>query len=1020
MRSPQPSIALARIPRLPRVDRKSLLLGTALASTLLLGTVVAPTPAAAVVTCALNPPSVPASPGRIDLTGTNNSIFCVNTETRINNAGTAIGLSTTGDGSFIDLRNSGALSAGAYGIYTKTNDDNSTITIRNRASVTSSYDAIYALSYGVGSNITVHNTERLTTGVDGIYAYSYYGDITITNSGPITAGYHGIHAGCQYSSPCFESGDITITNSGDIVAGDQGILAGTAYGGDVVIKNSGKINAYFIGIAARTAYGSGFGSGANSPLTIANSGDITAGFAGIAASTGFNFLPGYGNNSPITITNSGKITAGLYGIYAGTGGDGSTISITNTGTIDPYVGIYAVTYGNNAGIKIDNKGTIGATYLGIDARTYGSNSSITVFNSGRVTSNGNPAYGPSIAINAFTTNTNSPVVINNSGRAEGRGLYGFGIYAVTLGANSGTTITNSGTVYGGYAGIYTVDYTGTKIFNTGNVSAGSQRAISVVGAPAKIYNSGHITGFVDLSYQGDTFINQAGGVFETKLTSYFETGNDLFVNQRGGTVQAATNPSKRENSSFVQLERFENQGLISLQDGATGDSFTVGGTNLNFVASGNSTLAVDAFLGGPGNSSADRFTIKGNVSGVTTVQVNNTNPGPGVFNSKGIPVVFVTGTTPTGNEFQLDQPIDTGFFDYDLFFTPTGSGFWSLKSYPGASAQLLPQLLTAEQDIWHQTSSTWFDRTADLRVLLAGGPSPTAYDPGGKSLSEAPGNFTPAVWARGSGGWLGRDDSASTTAYGRSYSFNLDRDLQTMDFQVGLDLGKRDVLSQGDALVFGMLGGFVQANLDYDNVVRQFDFSGGQVGAYATYLKGGLFVDTLFNAHLYELDTNGTTGFPNSLDASTLGVRTDTGYRFGGFRGGPFIEPLATLEVTWANIDGFSLGGNAVSFDADPNVRGRLELRAGTTMQAWAGTMMEPFVIGSLWDNLSDDNQATLVSTGTTFRFQDNLQDVWGEVSAGVNFFNFSQTTAVFAKADVTFGDDLTGVGGKAGMRVSW
>ena len=124
--------------------------------------------------------------------------------------------------------------------------------------------------------------------------------------------------------------------------------------------------------------------------------------------------------------------------------------------------------------------------------------------------------------------------------------------------------------------------------------------------------------------------------------------------------------------------------------------------------------------------------------------------------------------------------------------------------------------------------------------------------------------------------------------------------------------------------------------------------------------------------------------------------------------------------MLWANIDGFSLGGNTVSFDDDPNVRGRLGLRAGTTTQAWEGTMMEPFVIGSLWGNFTDDNSATLVSTGTTFRFQDNLQDVWGEVSAGVNFFNISQTTAVFAKVDVTFGDDLTGVGGKAGMRVAW
>jgi len=500
-------------------------------------------------------------------------------------------------------------------------------------------------------------------------------------------------------------------------------------------------------------------------------------------------------------------------------------------------------------------------------------------------------------------------------------------------------------------------------------------------------------------------------------------GADLFINQSGATVHTANDAAVAETASFVNLETFQNQGLISLVDGGTGDQFIISsrpiGTGLNFVASGNSTLAVDAFLGGPGSTS-DTFKINGNVSGTTTVAVNNLNTGPGVFNPVGMRVVTVTGTTPNPNAFHLAEPIDRGFFDYDLFFTPTGSGYWDLRSFTGAGAYLLPQLVTAAQDIWHQGSSTWFDRTADLRVLLAGGPAPAAYDPGGKSLSAAaPDNFAPAVWVRGSGGWLDRQDSASTTAYGRNYNFNLDRELETIDFQMGIDFGKKDFFSQGDALVFGLLGGFVHGDLDYDNIARSFNFDGGQVGAYATYLNGGLFVDTLFNAHLYSLDTD-TLGFPSNLDANTLGLRTDAGYRFGSFSGGPFLEPLATLEVTWADIDGFSLGGNTVTFDNEANVRGRLGLRAGTTMEAWTGTLMEPFVIGSVWGNFTDDNQATLVSTGRTFRFQDDLDDVWGEVSGGVNFFNFSQTTAVFAKVDVTFGDDLTGVGGKAGMRVNW
>jgi autotransporter family porin len=43
-----------------------------------------------------------------------------------------------------------------------------------------------------------------------------------------------------------------------------------------------------------------------------------------------------------------------------------------------------------------------------------------------------------------------------------------------------------------------------------------------------------------------------------------------------------------------------------------------------------------------------------------------------------------------------------------------------------------------------------------------------------------------------------------------------------------------------------------------------------------------------------------------------------------------------------------------------------------------------------------------------------------GEVSAAVNFFNPTAGTSVFAQVDVTFGQDVHGVGGKAGMRVSW
>ncbi len=125
-----------------------------------------------------------------------------------------------------------------------------------------------------------------------------------------------------------------------------------------------------------------------------------------------------------------------------------------------------------------------------------------------------------------------------------------------------------------------------------------------------------------------------------------------------------------------------------------------------------------------------------------------------------------------------------------------------------------------------------------------------------------------------------------------------------------------------------MLGGFVGADLDYNQLARGFDFEGGRSAATPPISDGGLFVDTLLNAHLLELET-ATLGFPSSLDATTVGLRTDTGYRFGSFNGGAFIEPLATLAVLWSDIDGFSRGGNTVSFDDEANVRGRLGVASG-------------------------------------------------------------------------------------------
>jgi hypothetical protein len=105
----------------------------------------------------------------------------------------------------------------------------------------------------------------------------------------------------------------------------------------------------------------------------------------------------------------------------------------------------------------------------------------------------------------------------------------------------------------------------------------------------------------------DTMVIEPGGTFEARLTSDFGPGDDLFRNE--GIVHALKHDG--EQPTFIDLERFENKGAIWMVDGDVDDVFLITSCvcDLVFVASGRSTLAVDAFLGPPG-STADNFIVE--------------------------------------------------------------------------------------------------------------------------------------------------------------------------------------------------------------------------------------------------------------------------------------------------------------------------------------------------------------------------------------------------------------------------
>jgi hypothetical protein len=159
---------------LVRIDRKSLRLGTALASTLLIGSiVVAPTPAAAVA--CLQPPS--PSPINTNTVGPDQAIICVNTEPRTNPAGNVINLTTNGT---------------RRGISVETRFGDSPVSIVNCGDIAAS---------GGGDNFGIFATARVNS------------PISIENSGDIAS---TTSVGRAYGMFAVGRSPISVANSGDI------------------------------------------------------------------------------------------------------------------------------------------------------------------------------------------------------------------------------------------------------------------------------------------------------------------------------------------------------------------------------------------------------------------------------------------------------------------------------------------------------------------------------------------------------------------------------------------------------------------------------------------------------------------------------------------------------------------------------------------------------------------------------------------------------------------------------------
>lgn len=241
----------------------------------------------------------------------------------------------------ITITNSGTVDAYEAGI--RAENYMGAISIENSGDVESTNRQGIVAWTDDGGGIDINNSGSVISGNDmAIQAVGTVGDVTVTNSGSLTAsknegvasaatGYSGIFANI------YTQGAVIVTNTADGVISaedDYGIYAGTA-SGDVSVRNSGSVSA-LNGIE---------GESSDSAVSIENSGTVQA------ASTGINLLGSTANSftntgsvtttgavavqtndSDTTITNNGLISAGSESATAISMGDGDNRLVLGTGS----------------------------------------------------------------------------------------------------------------------------------------------------------------------------------------------------------------------------------------------------------------------------------------------------------------------------------------------------------------------------------------------------------------------------------------------------------------------------------------------------------------------------------------------------------------------------------------------------------------------------------------------------------------------------------------------------------------
>jgi hypothetical protein len=927
--------------------------------------------------------------------GSEDSIVNVQTDAGVETDGhltvTKEGVRVTGDG-FIQFNDDNASSITnelGHGLEVRADDgqEEGRVLITTNGTITG-YDGsgIYSRNEGSGETRIEISGDAVITGkyidpddpdnefkiVDGINAENWGNDLIITTDAgtKVIGSQNGIDA-VNFANT--EDSDLTITADGEVSGKTNDAIYALNFGNDLIIITGDQsvVRGGGHGIQARN-----YGDGA---LYIRADGWV-AGYSAEKYGDGIHAYSSGGSGALTIITGSGSTVRGDGddGIEAEQQGQGN-LTVNVHGSVTGIGGSFPADWEDpNPDDNTEEKGA-----FGIEAKHFGNgpfedHADIHVYGDGLV-------QGQTAGIGVFTDNRyiriyNEGLVRNLSGKSEDRAI-------ITDTSEDGDT---------------RVDNLGSLI---GTVLFRAEDGADIV------YNSG--------------FWNMGGGA------SDFGGGyEDAVVNT--GILVGADDSSTTETSYIYRLEHFVNEdGLISLVDGQHGDRLILtdqedqGPGNLDYTASGNARLAVDAALGptviDPATDRlSDELIIRGDTDGLTTVYVNVVAANGA--NTVGIPVARVEGFTG-GSDFKLNAPVSGGFFLWDMryndiknwyeLYTLTANSDGTGDPVLGAGAFEFPAGFAATQDIWLQTVGSVLHRQADLRSLLQGmNVTPVAdYAEPVEPTPVTSAMMTPGFWFKGFGSYIQRDDERN--------GYDLDQKQTIYGGMAGFDFGTKEAF--GNAWLFGVFGGYIGSNLEFSATNTKWNMEGPTVGAYVTYLDQAFYADATVKADFLDIaiDPDLEEESDSHTDAVNVGGRLDTGYKFGQTA---FLEPQASLAVVHTEVDDVNIYGGDVEFDDDTSVRGRLGLRLGVEHTHTDATVYSADVTGSVWENFTGGNSDVTVSdTGLPdFGVSGNSQESTnGDIAVGLGAANPDGWSS-FVRGNYTFADDYEAWTGNAGVRFVW